>query len=258
MAETGKEFEELMQLVARLRAEDGCPWDRQQTPATVKNYLLEEAYEVVDAVEHHPPDHVKEELGDLVFMAIFLAHLYQEQGHFHMDQVLRRTAVKMIRRHPHVFGDRKVDSAWQVRQTWEEVKSQERPGSTPLGTILGEVPPALPALMRSCRILSRLRHRLGRTLRQDIIRNHLDQSFSSLLEQDFTHDGQMLSATLGKVLLLLVALTLTADLNAEEALTRTLESFCEQVSRMEASFGEKGRDWQDLSEAEEQSFWEEF
>jgi uncharacterized protein YabN with tetrapyrrole methylase and pyrophosphatase domain len=111
MAESGKEFERLLNLIAQLRAEDGCPWDREQTPATIKRYLLEEVYELVDAVDHHAPDQVAEELGDLIFMAIFLANLYGEQDQFQMEQVLQRVGEKMVRRHPHVFGDREVDSA---------------------------------------------------------------------------------------------------------------------------------------------------
>ena len=122
MAETGREFEKLLDLLARLRGEDGCPWDREQTPATIKRYLLEEVYEVVDAVDHEASDQVADELGDLIFMAIFLAHLYAEQDQFQMAEVLRRVGDKMVRRHPHVFGDRKVGSSREVKLNWEEIK----------------------------------------------------------------------------------------------------------------------------------------
>ncbi|MGD8687206.1 MAG: MazG family protein, partial [Syntrophobacterales bacterium] len=163
MAESGKEFEKLLDLIARLRAEDGCPWDREQTPATIKRFLLEEVYELVDAVDHNDPDQVAEELGDLIFMAIFLASLYGEQDHFQMEQVLQRVGEKMVRRHPHVFGDREVDSAGQVKLNWEEIKRQEKP-QEPLGVLFCEIPRALPALMRSYRTLSRLSRSLRRPL----------------------------------------------------------------------------------------------
>ncbi len=255
MAETGKEFEKLLDLVARLRAEDGCPWDREQTPATIKRYLLEEVYELVDAVDHHAPDQVADELGDLIFMAIFLARLYGEQDQFQMEQVLRRVGEKMVRRHPHVFGDRKVDSARQVKLNWEEIKRQEKP-QKPLGALLGDIPRALPALMRSYRTLSRLDRSLRRPLRQDTLVSELRQSFSMLLEQNVQDNQLSLAPVLGKLLLLLVAFALPAGIRAEEELTKTLERFCQQLERVEASLVDQEKGRQDLSEAEERSLWE--
>ena len=255
MADSGREFERLLSLVARLRAEDGCPWDREQTPGTIKRYLLEEVYEVMDAVEHLPPHHVAEELGDLIFMLIFLAHLYAEQGHFQMDEVLSKVAEKMVRRHPHVFGDLKVDSARQVKLNWEEIKRQERPNRG-LGAALNEIPLALPALMRAYRILSRLVRRLHRPFRQDILKSQLQETFATLLELGLSEDGPPRAAVLGKVLLLLVAYDFPADTRPEEALASTLQRFCRQVDRLEASLTEQGKDWQDLSEIQERSLWE--
>jgi len=255
MAETGKEFEKLLDLVARLRAEDGCPWDLEQTPATVKRYLLEEVYELVDAVDQHTPDQVADELGDLIFMTIFMAHLYGEQDQFQMDQVLRRVGDKMVRRHPHVFGDRQADSARQVKLNWEEIKRQERP-QEPLGALLCDIPRALPALMRSYRTLSRLGRTLRRPLRQDVLRSELNQSFSMLLERNVEDNQLSLAPILGKLLLLLVAFTLPAGIRAEEELTKTLERFCQQVGKVEDYLVEMGIDWQDLTEDQERSFWE--
>ncbi len=255
MAETGKEFERLLDLIAQLRAEDGCPWDREQTPATIKRYLLEEVYELVDAVDHHAPDQVADELGDLIFMAIFLARLYGEQDQFQMEQVLRRVGEKMVRRHPHVFGDRKVDSARQVKLNWEEIKRQEKP-QKPLGALLGDIPRALPALMRSYRTLSRLGRSLRRPLHQDTLVSELRQSFSALLQTDARGNERQTAAVVGKLLLLLVAFTLPADIRAEDALTQTLERFCHQLERVEASLVDQEKGWQDLSEAEERSLWE--
>ena len=255
MAESGKEFDRLLDLIAQLRAEDGCPWDREQTPATIKRYLLEEVYELVDAVDHHAPDQIAEELGDLIFMAIFLARLYGEQDQFQMEQVLQRVGKKMVRRHPHVFGDRKVDSAREVKLNWEEIKRQEKP-KEPLGALLCDIPRALPALMRSYRTLSRLGRSLRRPLHQDILLDELRQSFSALLQTDTGGNELQTAAVVGKLLLLLVAFTLPADIRAEDALTQTLERFCQQLERVEASLVDQEKSWQDLSEAEERSLWE--
>jgi tetrapyrrole methylase family protein / MazG family protein len=255
MSETGKEFEGLMDLMARLRAEDGCPWDREQTPATIKRYLLEEVYEVVDAVDRQASDQVADELGDLIFMAIFLAHLYGEEGQFQMDQVLRRVGDKMVRRHPHVFGDRKVDSASQVKLNWEEIKQQEKP-QKPLSAIFKDIPRTLPALMRAYRILSRLVRILKRPLSRDVLLSELNRSFSRLLEQVSANDNSAVTAALGRLLLLLVAVTMPVGIRAEEALTGALEKFCHQIEQIEANFINKGTDWPELSKEQERALWE--
>ena len=255
MAETGKEFERLLGLITQLRAEDGCPWDREQTPATIKRYLLEEVYELVDAVDHHAPDQVAEELGDLIFMAIFLANLYGEQDQFQMEQVLQRVGEKMVRRHPHVFGDRELDSARQVKLNWEEIKRQEKPQES-LGVLLCDIPRALPALMRSYRTLSRLGRSLRRPLHQDILRSELHQSFSMLLEQNAQDSQFSLAPILGKLLLLLVAFALPAGIRAEEELTKSLDRFCQQVGKVEGNLVEGGETWQELTEEQERSLWE--
>lgn len=255
MAEIGREFERLLDLLARLRAEDGCPWDREQTPATVKRYLLEEVYEVVDAVDHETSDDVANELGDLIFMALFLAHLYAEQDQFHMAEVLRRVGDKMVRRHPHVFGDRKVGSSREVKLNWEEIKREEKPRK-PLGARLNDIPRALPALMRSHRALSRLGRILRRPLSQDVLRSELQRSFSSLIERERTDHGFPVEIALGRLLLFLVAFTLPEGIRAEEALTEALGRFCQQVEQVETYLVEMGKDWTDLSEEEERTLWE--
>jgi len=255
MSKTGKEFEGLMELMARLRAEDGCPWDREQTPATIKRYLLEEVYEVVDAVDHQAADQVADELGDLIFMAIFLAHLYGEEGQFRMDEVLRRVGDKMVRRHPHVFGDRKVDSASQVKLNWEEIKQQEKPQKH-LSASFKDIPRALPALMRAYRILSRLGRTVKRPPSRDVLLPELHRSFSRLLEQEGENDGSAFAAALGRLLLLLVALSVPAGIRAEEALTHALERFCQHLERVETCLRQRGKHWTDLAEEEERTLWE--
>ena len=255
MAETGREFEKLLDLLARLRGEDGCPWDREQTPATIKRYLLEEVYEVVDAVDHEASDQVADEVGDLIFMAIFLVHLYAEQDQFQMAEVLRRVGDKMVRRHPHVFGDRQVASSREVKLNWEEIKQEEKPHK-PLGARLNDIPRALPALMRSYRTLSRLGRILRRPLSQDLLLAELQRSFSKLLETESENYNSGFASVLGKLLLLLVAFSLPGGIRAEEALTEALGRFCQQVEQVETYIVEKGKGWADLSEEEERTLWE--
>jgi MazG family protein len=256
MGETGTQLERLLELVARLRAPDGCPWDREQTPATLKRYVLEEAYEVVDAVDQDSPAHVSEELGDLLFMLIFLAHLYGEQGAFRLEEVLRGVAEKMIRRHPHVFADRRVDSSTQVKENWEEIKRQEKSNAS-LGAILEGLPRSLPALMRAHRFVSRLVRTLHRPLSQEILLGELDRIVKRLVEDASGQSQSSAPALLGKILLLLVVVGFQDGIRTEEALGETLERFRGWIETTETRLTMEGRSWQELSEGEERSLWQE-
>ena len=256
MGETGTQLERLLELVARLRAPEGCPWDREQSPATVKRYVLEEAYEVVDAVDHDSPAHVSEELGDLLFMLVFLAHLYEEQGAFRLEEVLQGVAEKMIRRHPHVFANRRVDSSTQVKENWEEIKRQEQANAS-LGATLNGLPRSLPALMRAHRFISRLVRTLHRPLSQEILLGELEQIVATLVQDPSVLSRNAAPALVGKVLLLLVAVGFQAGIRTEEALGNTLERFHRWVVATEPRLIAAGRSWQELSEAEERSLWDE-
>src|SRR6476619_3767925 len=125
MSSAGDEFTRLIDIMARLRAPDGCPWDREQTIDTLKKYVLEETYEVIDAIDRHDHDGLREELGDFLLQAVFLAQLESEAGHFSIADSARAIADKLIRRHPHVFrqesGEPALDTADEVRTRWEEI-----------------------------------------------------------------------------------------------------------------------------------------
>ncbi|HET98247.1 MAG TPA: MazG family protein [Desulfurivibrio alkaliphilus] len=123
-------FRQLVEIVARLRAPNGCPWDRKQTPETFKRYLLEETHELLEALEGDNHEHIREELGDLLFQVLFLCQLYSEQGAFTLDEVIGGIKSKMIRRHPHVFGDAKVDSEDDLRRQWLAIKADEKKSRT--------------------------------------------------------------------------------------------------------------------------------
>src|SRR3982750_855576 len=131
---TAREFTRLVAIMATLRSPDGCPWDREQTIDSLKPFVLEESYEVIEAIDAHDHTALCEELGDFVFEAVFLAQLESEAGHFTIADSLRSVADKLVRRHPHVFkrdeGEAPLDTAGQVRTRWEEIKAQERGAST--------------------------------------------------------------------------------------------------------------------------------
>ncbi|MFH7325056.1 MazG nucleotide pyrophosphohydrolase domain-containing protein [Desulfurivibrio sp. C05AmB] len=124
--ESAAAFAELVALVDRLRAPDGCPWDRKQTPESFKHYLLEETHELLEALARDDLHNIREELGDLLFQVIFLARLYQEQEAFGLTEVIQGITAKMVRRHPHVFGDKQVASEADLRRQWLEIKAGEK------------------------------------------------------------------------------------------------------------------------------------
>ncbi|WP_170161505.1 MazG family protein [Desulfosoma caldarium] len=147
-------MQRLWSIIGRLRGENGCPWDRQQTPETVQTYLVEEAHEAAAAVRAGSVDEVAEELGDLLFMVLFMIHLYEEAGQCTLESVCDGIAEKMIRRHPHVFGDATVNSTDDVRMNWEKIKEKEKK-ARPFSSL--GVPASLPALVRASRLLARLK-----------------------------------------------------------------------------------------------------
>src|SRR5438105_569466 len=156
IARAAQEFSRLIEIMATLRAPDGCPWDREQTIDSLKPFVLEETYEVLDAIDRH--DHVDlcEELGDFVFEAVFLAQLESEAGHFTIADSLKSIADKLVRRHPHVFArdesSAAIDTADKVVTRWEEIKAQERGGAKKEKTLLSGIAMTLPALLRAYEI----------------------------------------------------------------------------------------------------------
>jgi len=149
-----KAIEPILRIIERLRSETGCPWDRKQTPETVQTYLVEESHEAAAAVRAGKVEEVAEELGDVLFMVFFLVYLYEQRGDFSLEHVCRLINEKMIRRHPHVFGDVSVSSAEEVKGNWEKIKIEEK---LKRGKTQAEpVPESLPALIRAHRILARL------------------------------------------------------------------------------------------------------
>ena len=157
--EASVQFSRLLSIMASLRAPDGCPWDREQTIDTLKKYVLEETYELLEAIDRHDHGAICEELGDFLLQAVFIAQLEHEDGHFSMADVAQGIADKLVRRHPHVFGrdagEAALDTANQVRTKWEEIKAAERQGAAAPKTLLSGLPSALPALLRAHHISAR-------------------------------------------------------------------------------------------------------
>ena len=152
MEEKLTDFYNLKRIIAQLRAPDGCPWDREQTHSSIKQYLIEEAYEVIQAIDEAKTDKLCDELGDLLLQILLHTQIAEEKGEFDMENVIRSISEKMIRRHPHVFGDAKADSPDEVVANWDEIKRKENNGE---GSLLDSVPKNIPSLAYSHAIQNR-------------------------------------------------------------------------------------------------------
>jgi MazG family protein len=225
-------FDGLVALVEILRSDRGCPWDREQTAEQIKTYLLEEAYELLEALESGDPKNVSAELGDLLFHIVFLARIFEEAEIFDMGDVIELIMDKMIRRHPHVFGETRLSNSDEVRSQWHQIKQKE--ATVKNGASLGSVPRNLPALMRAYRIGERA-SRLGSdkpNIGADVER--LDKTLEAFKEslQAGAGDTSDLTEKLGDLLFAIVDLGRTAKVHPEAALKQATEKF---VARLEPS-----------------------
>ncbi len=216
----GEKFEHLVAIMARLRSESGCIWDRQQTHASLRQYLLEEAYEVLEAIDHEDHGELGKELGDLLLQVVFHAQIAKEEHRFDIAHVIENISAKMIRRHPHVFGDEKVNSVAEQKVRWEELKKEEGKQFAVDG-----VPKALPALQRAARLQQKANT-------PAMSWQHLQSGLSAFRAalDDNHHDGKenkhvVLQRVYGDVLFTLVALGRGLELNAEDALREACDRF---------------------------------
>jgi len=244
--------------MARLQAPGGCPWDREQTFDTIKPYLLEETYEVLDAIDRKDWNELTAELGDLMLQAVFFSEIAAEQDLFRIEDALDAINQKLIRRHPHVFGDESAATAGDVRRIWGEVKAAEKKqkGNQDAG-LLDSVPRALPALVEAQQLTSRAAH-VGFDW------ENADQVVEKLHEElgEFAHARrgavqEELEGELGDLLFVLVNLARFVKVDPEQALRRTNAKFRERFGYIERKLGERGKSPADSTLAEMDALWQE-
>jgi tetrapyrrole methylase family protein/MazG family protein len=231
-SELAKAFLNLNDLVSRLRAPGGCPWDAQQTEETIKTYLLEETYEVVDAVDRGSPEDLCHELGDLLFQILFLTSIAQDRGHFGLGRVIREITDKMIHRHPHVFGRARVANAEEVAENWEKIKKKEMGVSDSSSKLIENVPANLPALLRAHRLIAR-----GARLKPDDENawTKVQQAFERLTKGMANGEREKVKEAIGALLFSLAGLAKDKGLNAEHVLREANQKFVDR-------FRESGQD----------------
>jgi MazG family protein len=246
----------LVELVARLRGPGGCPWDAKQTDATVKMYLLEEAYEVLEAVEGGAPEHVCQELGDLLFQILFLARLGEEEGAFDFVQVVERIIEKMIRRHPHVFADAEAASAEDVRENWARIKQEEEASDADAGASLRRVTTSLPALLRAHRLTERVSSMGFQRDGNEKTLERIEEA-AARLRQEAGQDTDEMRECIAALLFDLADLARQKGLNAENLLRMMNQEFLDRIDRMEAALKASGVSLEGASDEQRKRAWEE-
>jgi len=250
-------FRRLVAIMARLRGEGGCPWDREQTHESLVPYAIEEAYEVKEAIDRSDMDSLREELGDLLLQIVFHAQLARETGRFDMDDVARAICKKLIGRHPHVFGDVEVRSSAEVLQNWEQIKLSEKREHRQEPSRLSGVPKELPALLRAHRVQEK-------AARVGFDWEHVRDVFAKVREEvaeleAAVEQGQtaFIKAEIGDLLFALVNLSRFLNVQSELALHDTIERFIARFRHIEQRVAEQDRHLEEMTLAEMDALWEE-
>lgn len=272
MSSAGDEFTRLVEIMARLRAPGGCPWDREQTLDTLKKYVLEETYELLEAMDRHDHDAVLEELGDFVLEAVFVAELESEAGRFSIADAVRAVSDKLVRRHPHIFqrdaGEPALHTAAQVRARWEEIKTAERGGAdggAALGgaakakTLLSGIPATLPSLLRTYQIGSRAAS-VGFDWERatDVVakmREEVDE-VDEVLGAAEGLDTQRLEEEIGDLLFSIANLSRKLRIEPEAALRRANDKFTRRFTSMETRIAKAGRKMTDMTLDDLEAEWQ--
>lgn len=244
-------FQRLRDIIDRLRSPEGCPWDRKQTHQSLKPYLVEECYEVLQAIDKGEPQKLKEELGDLLLQIMLHARIAAEDGEFNVDDVMDKISDKLIHRHPHVFGDKKTKALEEIKHDWHSLKQEEKGKE---GSILSGLPDIMPSLAHS-QLLQRKVAEVGFDWEkpEDILEK-LEEEISELSD---AANQQERVAEFGDVLFVLVNYALRLGIDAETALREANRRFFNRFTRMEQFCRERGLSFAKLSFDQRNELWEE-
>jgi MazG family protein len=244
-----------VEVIRRLRGPGGCPWDAKQTPDTLKTYMLEEAYELVEALDSHEVDKIREELGDVLLHIVMISEMYRENQSFSLTEVIDEIRAKMIHRHPHVFGEEKAETLEDLRSIWEKAKAAE--GKASQASLLAELSPRQPALTQAQR-LGEAAARIGfdwpdLTGVLDKFEEELHEFREALTESDPSHQEE----ELGDLLFCLVNVARFLRIDSEGALRRTIHKFIKRFHMVERALIKQGKTPETASLAEMDAIWEE-
>lgn len=252
MTEGYSDFNRLVEIMKRLRAPAGCPWDAEQTHESLKRYLVEECYEVIEAIENKDDLHLKEELGDLLLQPVFHAVIAEESGRFGMNDIIEGLCSKLIRRHPHVFADKSIRNSAEQVENWERIKQEEKAVKR---SALEGIPPHLPALLKAQKITEKA-SRVGFDWEsRDQVIEKVREELQELLDAINSADSSHINAEFGDLLFSMVNLGRFLDVNAEDSLRAAIEKFRRRFAHIEDRVGAMGIDIKDTTLEEMESFW---
>ncbi len=256
------DIQKLIDLIERLRGENGCPWDKEQTRETLKPMLIEEAYEVLEALDSASAMDLKEELGDLLFQVVFHAQIAKENGEFQLADVIDRIHEKMVRRHPHVFGNVDLKTAQDILQNWEDIKAAEKgikssshPDSEK--SLLDGIPLKLPALHRAYQMTAKASRVGFDWSRLEDVLQKMSEETSEILEAHSRQETQKVADEVGDLLFVAVNVARFLGVDPETALRRSNNKFLRRFRYLESVIKRQGRELKEASLSEMDEIWEE-
>jgi len=247
---TGDKFQRLVHIMAQLRGEDGCPWDREQTHRSLRQYLLEEAFEVLEAIDDNNVSELPKELGDLLLQIVFHAQIATEDGRFSIDDVIEGITNKLINRHPNVFGDVNIETAEEQSINWEKMKRKEGKKS-----VIDGVPRALSALLRATRIQQKAATVGFDWPNEKPVWDKIDEEIQEFKQACQQADSARMEEEFGDVLFSLVNLARFLNINGEDALRQTTEKFIRRFQKLEADVEAQEKNMHDMSLEELDAIW---
>ena len=246
-----KSFAKLLYIVQKLRGPDGCPWDKEQTHESLLPYFLEEAYEVIEGVEAGDMNSLKEELGDVLLHVVFQADIAQKNSEFTIEDSLNHVNEKLVRRHPHVFGDKKADAAFHAKQNWESAKHKEKKRKSRLDG----VPETLPALTRAQRLQEKASYTGFDWEKIEQVWEKIHEEIQELKEAQSSGNKAHTEEEIGDVIFSVVNLARFLNISAESALRKTNRKFITRFKAVETEFKKRGKKMEDSNLEEMDEIW---
>jgi tetrapyrrole methylase family protein/MazG family protein len=247
----------LLTIIKRLRSKDGCLWDREQKKEDMAKYILEETYELIDAIDSGSSDAIKEEMGDLLFQVFFLASISEEAGEFKIPDIMKDVAEKMVRRHPHVFGNTEVRDIDEIKNNWEDIKKNMEKRDENARGFFDNIPRSMPALKRAQKVTekaSSIGFDWGKT--EEVLDN-IEEELNKLKSALAANDINCIKGEIGDLLFSLVNLSRFVNVNAEESLTASLAKFIDRFSYIQEKLAEQGKNPAGASLKEMDDLWNE-
>ncbi|MGE4319352.1 MAG: nucleoside triphosphate pyrophosphohydrolase [Deferribacterales bacterium] len=250
------EFEKLVNIVKKLRGENGCPWDREQNLYSIKNLFIEEAFELVDALDNEDIPNIREEIGDVLFHMVFHAAMAEDEGYFTLEDVLREISEKLVRRHPHVFGNTNVENTDEVLVNWDKIKLEEKKHKSK-EFILDDIPNAYPSMLRAFKIQEKVRKVGFDWNNADDCMEKVNEEFNEFTDAVRSGTKEEMEHELGDIFFALINISRFLKINPDEALRKANGRFTDRFNFIEKSLKAEGRQCSEASLEEMEKLWQE-